>query len=349
MSLIDAVIDRGVLPDRALRVGIRQLLRRRLREEDEGTKAGRKTRVAAWAQKLRAGPIAVDTDAANAQHYEVPAAFFERVLGKYLKYSSGYWSDGVRSIDESEAAMLGLTCDRAALKDGQTVLELGCGWGSLSLWMASHYPNSKIVALSNSNSQRHFIMRRARERGLNNLEVRTANITDFDPGQRFDRVVSVEMFEHMLNYAELLRRISSWLLPDGRLFVHIFTHRELAYPFQTEAADDWMGRHFFTGGQMPSDDLLYHFQDHLEIEQHWVVNGEHYAKTSEEWLANLDRNRADVLQIFTEVYGARAASTWIHRWRVFFVACAELFAYDEGRQWQVSHYRMQRRGSAELK
>ncbi len=336
MSWIDALVDRGALPDPVVRLGIRRLLRRRLREiggeDDEAT-----TKLLA---ALRTGPIAVATADANRQHYELPAEFFRLVLGRRLKYSGCYWPAGdgaVGSLDAAEEASLALTCRRAGLADGMEILELGCGWGSLTLWMAERYPSSRIVSVSNSRSQREFIEAACRERGLGNVEVVTADVNDFDPGRRFDRVVSVEMFEHMRNYRELLARIASWLAPEGRLFVHVFCHRKRPYLFENQGPSDWMTRHFFTGGLMPSADLFAAFADDLVTERRWLVDGNHYAKTARAWLANLDRNRAACREVLAGVWGEGEADRWLARWRVFFLACAELFAYRGGGEWLVSH------------
>jgi cyclopropane-fatty-acyl-phospholipid synthase len=288
--------------------------------------------------QLRQSPIAIRPDAANAQHYEVPAEFFRLVLGPQMKYSCALWHAGTEDLSEAEEAMLDLTCQRACLEDGQDVLELGCGWGSLSLFMARRFPNSRILAVSNSHSQKQFIDAEAARRGLANLTVVTADMNDFSTDLRFDRIVSVEMFEHMRNYAELLRRIASWSRPGALLFVHVFAHCRFAYPYEVRDATDWMAQHFFTGGVMPSDDLLLYFQESFRIRAHWRFSGVHYEKTSEAWLERLDRNKKEVLDLFAAVYGKDEARRWIVRWRVFFMACAEMFGFAGGNEWIVSHY-----------
>jgi cyclopropane-fatty-acyl-phospholipid synthase len=338
-SLVGRLVAGGWLPDWLLRVGIRRILAARLGEESRGGREAIEARRRAWIEECRRGPIALATADANAQHYEVPAEFFVRVLGPRLKYSSCHWPPGVTTLAAAEEAMLALTCERARLTDGQRVLELGCGWGSLSLWMAERYPASTITAVSNSVSQKGFIEARAAERGVRNLEIVTADMNDFAPESApFDRVVSVEMFEHMRNYEELLRRIAGWLAPDGRLFVHIFTHRTFAYPYEDRGPSDWMARHFFTGGQMPSHDLLPAFDRDLTVVESWRLDGTHYARTLEAWLARMDAAHDAIMPIFRRVYGPEDATRWWHQWRVFFLACAELFAYRGGEEWGVSHY-----------
>ncbi|MDS4019849.1 MAG: cyclopropane-fatty-acyl-phospholipid synthase family protein [Candidatus Competibacter sp.] len=333
------LMERGYVPDWLTRIGIRRLLGERLRAEDVGDDRAREATLARLIAELRDGPIALHAGAANEQHYEVPADFFRRVLGPRLKYSSCWWPDEVKDLETAEAAMLALTCERAELGFDQDILELGCGWGPLTLWMAEFYPDSRIVAVSNSSSQREFIEEQCRARALPNVRVITADMNDFHTDRRFDRVVSVEMFEHMRNYRELMGRIHAWLKPGGKLFVHIFTHRRLAYPFETEGEDNWMGRYFFTGGLMPSRDLLPRFQGDLRLEEQWHFNGRHYQRTLEAWLANQDRHRKEILALFRATYGPEQAERWFQRWRVFFMACAELFGYRNGEEWGVSHYR----------
>jgi cyclopropane-fatty-acyl-phospholipid synthase len=331
-------LERGLLPDWLIRIGIRRLVSARLRKEQQGSPAEQAERLMRFIAHLRKSPIAIRPDAANAQHYEVPAEFFRHVLGTQMKYSCALWNADTKDLAEAEEAMLDLTCRRACLEDGQDVLELGCGWGSLSLFMARHFPNSRILAVSNSHSQKQFIDAEAARSGLANLTVVTADMNDFSTDSRFDRIVSVEMFEHMRNYAELLRRIASWSRPGALLFVHIFSHSRFAYPYEVEDASDWMAQHFFTGGIMPSDDLLLYFQENFRIREHWRISGVHYQKTSEAWLALLDQHRQNVLDLFASVYGKREAQRWLVRWRVFFMACAELFGFADGNEWIVSHY-----------
>ena len=331
--------ERGLLPDVLIRAGIRRLCEQRLRDETAG---GQQAQSALLAQRLRAlrqGALAVHTDAANRQHYELPADFFRHCLGHRLKYSSCYYPTGTETLDQAEDAMLALYGERAALADGQDILELGCGWGSLTLWMAERYPNARITAVSNSHSQRQFIEARCAERGLRNVRVVTCDVNRLAlPGASFDRCVSIEMFEHMRNYATLLERISGWLRDEGKLFVHIFCHRTLLYPFETEGEDNWMGRHFFTGGLMPAADTLLWFQDAMRIECRWLVDGTHYQRTANHRLANQDSQREEVMAILRPAYGD-AAELWFQRWRMFWMACAELFGYDHGREWMVGHYR----------
>jgi len=332
--IVDRLLASNLLPDALVRFGIRRALHERVRELERTSPAG-------YADLLRASPLAVHTEDANAQHYEVPAEFFRLVLGPRLKYSCALFPPGVTTLASAEEAMLHLTCERARLADGQTILELGCGWGSLSLWMAEHYPNSRIVAVSNSASQKAFIDAEASRRSLRNLEIRTRDMRDFATTETFDRVVSVEMFEHMRNYEELLRRVSAWLQPEGELFVHVFSHKRVPYLFEDRGPSDWMARHFFTGGQMPSRDLLPQFQKDLRVLEQWHLDGTHYQKTAQAWLANMDASAVAVRSVFARVYGPESRRFFAY-WRVFFLAVAETWGHRDGEEWGVSHYRFGR-------
>jgi cyclopropane-fatty-acyl-phospholipid synthase len=338
MTSAITLAEQKLLPDFIVRYGIRKLLKQRLLDECANDVELQNTRQQKLLANLRQSPIAIETDAANEQHYEVPTAFYQLALGKHLKYSSCYWEDATGNLDQAEELMLALTTDRADLQDGQHILELGCGWGSLTLWMAKHFPHSNITAVSNSNSQREYIQQQAKQRGLTNIEVLTCDVNQLSLGRQFDRIVSVEMFEHMRNYDNLLANIAHWLKPGGKLFVHIFCHRYLAYPFETEGDDNWMGKYFFTGGLMPARDTLLHFQKHLQLQQQWDLSGRHYQKTAEAWLQNMDKHDHEIRDLFTRAYGEKEVPLWQQRWRIFFMSCAELFGYNQGNEWLVAHY-----------
>lgn len=338
LGLVARGAEAGLFPDPLVRYGIGRLLEGRLRQSVWGDPGLRDREEEALLEKLHSGPIAISVDAANEQHYEVPAAFFEHVLGPRLKYSCCYWNEGTPDLAAAEEVMLELTASRARVEDGMRILDLGCGWGSFTLWAAERFPRAEILAVSNSRLQRERIVRRAAERGLHNVRVQTSDINEFDPDTRFDRVVSVEMMEHVRNHPALFERIARWLAPGGMAFAHIFCHRARAYTYEVDGSTDWMAEHFFTGGMMPSETLFSRYSDHLALREQWRVGGTHYEKTCNAWLANLDRHREAVMPILREGYGAEAAR-WFHRWRLFFMACAELFGYRGGSEWFVSHYR----------
>lgn len=301
------------------------------------------TATATFASLMKDNPIARYTEAANEQHYELPAAFFAYILGPHRKYSSGYYASPDDTLEQAEAQALSLTCAHANLCDGQTILELGCGWGSLSLWLACHYPAAHITAISNSHSQRSYILAEAAARGLTNLQVITADMNRFDTPQRFDRILSVEMFEHMANWPALLAKCRRWLHDDGRLFLHVFSHIATPYSFVTEAQQggrrDWIAQHFFTGGIMPSHRLVHEFADILAVEEEWWWDGRHYQRTALDWLKNHDAHRHEIALLLRDVYGPQAA-LWQRRWRLFFLAVAGLFGHAAGQTWGVSHYRL---------
>jgi len=332
MSIGMALAERGLVPTPLVRRAIRALCVQRLREVR--TAGG----IERFLDQVAGSRIAEVPHLANTQHYELPSDFFALVLGRNRKYSSAIWPEGVRTLDDAEDAMLALTCERAGIEDGQDILELGCGWGSLSLYMARRYPGSRITAVSNSATQREFI----ESLGVRNLEVRTNDMNAFDPGRTFDRIVSVEMFEHMRDWRRLLERVARWLRVDGRLFIHVFCHTSHAYTFETEGDDNWMGRHFFSGGIMPSHGLLAAVTpSSLHLEAEWWLDGTHYQRTAGAWRQKLETRRDDVLRVLWRHYGS-GASIWYHRWWLFFVACEELFGYDGGREWGVGHYRLRR-------
>ena len=293
----------------------------------------------AFARAMNEYPIARNTRDANAQHYELPAEFFNLVLGPQRKYSCCYYGDAVATLPQAEERALRLTAEHAGLRNGQDILELGCGWGSLSLWMARAFPDSQIKSVSNSHSQREFIENQAREFQIRNLRVVTSDINHFAPAERFDRVVSVEMFEHMSNWRALFARVRSWMTPDGRFFMHVFTHKRVPYRYRTEDKADWIAQHFFTGGIMPSHGLARRFPDLFEVEDDWAWDGTHYERTALDWLSNFDAREAEIMPVLRRVYGADAP-LWKKRWRLFFLATAGMFGHAEGREWGVSHYRM---------
>lgn len=332
----DALLHRDLVPDFLIRSGIRKLLRQRLSEQ-EALYADPQYE-SKLVSSFRGAPIALHTAEANEQHYEVPTEFYLKSLGPHLKYSGCWWNETTKALSDAEHDMLSLYCERAQLAEGQQVLELGCGWGSLSLFMAARYPGSTFTVVSNSRTQKLFIDGQAEQRGIRNLTVVTTDMNDFTTTQKFDRVVSIEMFEHMRNHAELLRRIAGWLKDDGKLFIHIFTHKKYTYLFEVKDESDWMSKYFFTGGMMPGDRYLYAFPEHLQVREHWIVNGTHYQKTAEAWLQNMDRNKAVIMPLFEKTYGADQAKKWWVYWRIFFMACAELWGYNKGEEWLVSHY-----------
>lgn len=342
MSVAENLLERNAVPDWLVRVGIRRLLAERLSGEAGLNVEDDMRRKVGVVRTLTAAPIAIAVEKANEQHYEVPTDFFRRVLGPRLKYSSGYFESPSSTLAAAEESMLRLYCQRAGLEDGMTVLDLGCGWGSLTLYIAENYPGCSITALSNSWTQREFIETRARERGFLNVSVITADIAKVESLEgapaTFNRIFSIECFEHMSCYRDLLAKVSRWMRPSSRLFVHVFCHAKYAYRFESEGAGNWMGKHFFSGGTMPSDDLFTFFQEHVHIVDRWRVDGRHYAQTNECWLQNMDAELAVIRPILRSTYGEANVTKWEAYWRTFFMSCAELFGYNGGGEWFVSHY-----------
>lgn len=341
ISTFIKAMENGHIPDAAIRFGIRKLCKERLDQLETGSLEKNMEKIEAHRRELLTMPLAIHTKAANEQHYEVPSEYFVECLGKNLKYSSCYWPRPNMTLEEAEEEALRISCERAEIQDGMRILELGCGWGSLTLYMAKKFPKSQIVAVSNSSTQKLHIDSQAKARGLNNVMVLTRDVSQLESlaleFPSFDRVMTIEMMEHFKNYEILLSKISDVLSPGGKLFVHIFTHKTFCYHFETEGDDNWMGKYFFTGGQMPSHFLLPMFQKHLKLNRTWMWDGTHYEKTLEAWLVRMDEKKEKLMPLFEKTYG-KEATQWWNRWRVFYMACAELFAYDGGKEWGVSHY-----------
>ncbi len=341
-----ALAEQGYIPDFLIRSSIRRNCQARLNMRNRRIASDPDRTIAQFADLLRNDPVAIATEEANQQHYEVPTEFFTTVLGPRRKYSCCWFESPRDTLAQAEEAMLQKTVERAEVKDGMQLLDLGCGWGSLTLYLAEKFPQAQILAVSNSRTQREYILGQCATRGFKNVEVQTQDMRQFSTERKFDRVLSIEMFEHLRNYEIVFGRLRGWLAETGKVFLHIFTHQELAYTFETEGEDNWMGRHFFTGGIMPSQDLFDQFTKDLKVVRRWQVDGQHYALTSEAWLANLDRHRSELLPLFANHPSGDRPSTILQRWRIFFLACAELFGYRRGQEWGVTHYLLEKTDTA---
>lgn len=337
MSWYDPLLEKNIVPDVLLRFAMRRLNAATRRSLEQPSQEVQKERFMAFIEDLKQSDIAINTSAANEQHYECPTEFFTTVLGARRKYSCCYWDEIITNLDQAEEAMLDITAKRARIENGQRILDLGCGWGSMSLYLAQKFPKSRITGVSNSRAQKQFIDTEAKKHNLTNLEIITCDVNKLSLQDTFDRVVSIEMFEHVRNYDRLFGKIHSLLNDDGMLFVHIFCNRRYAYPYTTDD-DSWISKHFFTGGIMPSDHLLLYFAKYFETIGHWNVNGLQYKRTCDEWLNKMDDANDRVMHIFKEAYGADNALKHFSYWRIFFMACAELFGMYHGTEWFVSHY-----------
>ena len=335
--MIDNLLKKDVLPDPLIRLGVRQKTNNRIKSLEKMDVSEKEDFLMDFIKERSQGPIAINTGDANEQHYEVPSSFFDLVLGKHKKYSCAYWEEG-DSLDDAEIRMLDLVCKRAGIEDGQKIMDLGCGWGSFSLYAAMRFPNAHITAVSNSNNQRNYIEEKARQKGIRNLQVITCDINDLALEEKFDRVVSIEMFEHMRNYQELFQKVAGFLNDQGKLFVHVFCHRQVPFTYEVKSNSDWMAKYFFTGGTMPSRDMFHFFNHDLRITQQWAVNGNHYSKTLEAWLKKMDSQKDLIMPILQEREGPEQSVKWWSYWRIFFIACSEFFAIKGGGEYFVAHY-----------
>ncbi|KAK2980114.1 hypothetical protein RJ640_019537 [Escallonia rubra] len=338
VKLMLASLERNLLPDAVVRRLTRLLLASRLRSGYKPSAELQLSDLLRFVHSLKEMPIAIKTDDAKAQHYELPTSFFKLVLGKNLKYSCCYFNDKTSTLEDAEDAMLKMYCEKLQIRDGQTVLDVGCGWGSLCLYIAQRYSNCKITGICNSMTQKAHVEEQCLNLQLKNVEVIVADISTFEMEASYDRIFSIEMFEHMKNYKELLKKISRWMKPDSLLFVHHFCHKAFAYHFEDVNEDDWITRYFFSGGTMASANLLLYFQDDVSVVDHWLVNGKHYAQTSEEWLKRMDKNFSSIKPLFESTYGKDSAVKWTVYWRTFFISVAELFGYNDGEEWMVAHF-----------